>query len=68
MLFSSLLPRLRGRIQEGASHTLGVGQFQIGLISYAERSPLLPSPSCILPRVTGEEKKREEKKEAQRLP
>jgi hypothetical protein len=50
-----VLPRLRGRIQEGASIRPGVGQFQIGMISSMSASSLRLSPSCILPRVTGED-------------
>ena len=50
-----ILPRLRGRIQEGASIRPGIGQFQIGLISFTSASALRLSPSCILPRVTGED-------------
>src|SRR5262245_59912592 len=50
-----VLPRLRGRIQEGAGHSLGVGAFQIRMISCPERSSLRLSPSLVLPRMTGEE-------------
>jgi hypothetical protein len=50
-----LLPRWRGRIQEGASRRPGVGQVQIGMISSSARWILGLSPSFILPRMTGEE-------------
>src|SRR5829696_7656161 len=45
-------PVIRGRIEEGAGPTRNVGPFQI---KESERSPEWLSPSCILPRKTGEE-------------
>ena len=50
------LPVIRGRIEEGAGLMRDAGRFQIMDL---ERSPVRLSPSCILPRMTGEEDERQ---------
>ena len=52
-LRSHFLPRLRGRIQEGAGHEQGVSKLQIIMISSVERSSLRAqtSTSCYPPTV-----------------
>lgn len=48
-------PVIRGRIEEGESLNRGISPFQI---MESERLSVWPSPSCILPPKTGEEKEK----------
>src|SRR5215207_4092000 len=56
--FLILLPRLRGRIQEGESRNDDLSTNEINPICNYPSPNLWPAPSCILPRMTGEEEER----------
>jgi len=55
IIVSSFLPRHTGEGREGAGHRFGAASLQIMMIFSRERPSLRFSPSCILPRKTGEE-------------